>query len=159
MICTVETVLVTLWKLMTNIIIEYVLKANVHQKNFVHHTDYFIRERETVICEHPPPHPNPPRIVGKMWIKVKGMWKVGQKVSSRFIFMFVLSRFRGPHYLGAWTGYWSIWMLSWFAELLISDDKRYVLLSQSPNFTPWPEAPELINWWTGTDKVSWFWAG
>ena len=46
---------------MTNkkiIIIEYVLKANVHQKNFVHHTDYFIRERETVICEHPP-HPNP----------------------------------------------------------------------------------------------------
>ena len=45
---------------MTNIIIEYVLKANVHQKNFVYHTDYFIRERETVICEHPPPHPNPP---------------------------------------------------------------------------------------------------
>ena len=22
-------------------------------------TDYFIRERETAICEHPPPHPNP----------------------------------------------------------------------------------------------------
>ena len=30
-------------------------------------TDYFIRERETAICEHPPPHPNPlpPQIVGK----------------------------------------------------------------------------------------------
>ena len=91
MICTVETVLVTLWKLMTNIIIEYVSKANVHQKNFVHHTDYFIRERQTVIFEHPPPPPNPPpppppRIVGKMWIKVKDMWKVGQKVSFRFYF-------------------------------------------------------------------------
>ena len=58
---TVETVLFTLWKLMTNIIIEYVLNANVHQNSFVHHTmtDYFIRERETVICEHPPPHLNP----------------------------------------------------------------------------------------------------
>ena len=40
---------------------EYVLNANVHQNSFVHHTmtDYFFRERETVICEHPPPHPNP----------------------------------------------------------------------------------------------------